>query len=145
MSKDDKKPEAKQDDKKAPVGDERIAQLEAEKAELEKKLAALVGVAAVHESEPHFTNAKGQRVPERFKGKKTYRLGAPHYREGVYMPAGELITVTDETPSRTWSEVNKDAAPTPEATPKPSARGSATMPTVRPATSSVGSRLVSPR
>ncbi len=95
----------------------RIQQLEAEKAAAEKKSADLeaemkaAGVTPKKEEEPHFVNATGQRIPSRFKGTKTYRLTAPHYRAGVLFEAGDHITVTDEKPSVTWVEVKKSEIP----------------------------------
>lgn len=38
----------------------------------------------------------------KYKGAKTYRIKAPHYRAGVLYETGSLITVTDEKPSKTW-------------------------------------------
>ncbi len=40
------------------------------------------------------------------KGPATYRLTQPHYRQGAMHPAGTIITVTDEVPSRTWVPVD---------------------------------------
>lgn len=71
---------------------------------------------AAAKEEPCFRNAKGQLVPERFRGTKTYRLKQPHYRDGQYYGAGEKITVTDEKPSRTWELVTaRTPAPAPVA------------------------------
>lgn len=46
------------------------------------------------------------------RGEKTYRVGVRHYRQGVVYEPGELITVTDEKPSKTWTLVDtaKEAA-----------------------------------
>lgn len=76
----------------------RLIDAKARLAELRKKVPPV---------EPSFVNARGQRIPERYRGTKTYRLGQPHYREGVYHDAGGTITVTDEVPSRTWKPVEK--------------------------------------
>lgn len=59
------------------------------------------------------------------KGTKTYRLTEPHYRLGRVYQAGELITVTDEVPGRTWVplEAEKAAAATAPA-PQPAKRPS---------------------
>lgn len=57
-------------------------------------------------SDAMFRNAKGQMVPEKYRGTKTYRLkNQPHYRSGTLYQVGELVTVTDEIPSRTWELV----------------------------------------
>lgn len=40
------------------------------------------------------------------KGEATYRLTQPHYRKGVTYQPGDLITVTDEKPGRTWVRVD---------------------------------------
>lgn len=55
-------------------------------------------------------------VPAEFKGKKTYRLKAPHYRGGKRYEIGERITVTDEIPSKTWVLIDPNAK-APEAQP----------------------------
>lgn len=60
--------------------------------------------------EAFFRNAKGQLVPEKYRGTFTYLLKQPHYRSGDYLQAGETITVTDEKPSRTWEPVQPRAA-----------------------------------
>lgn len=46
-------------------------------------------------------------LDEKYKGTKKYRLRAPHYRRGVYYAAGDVITVTDEKPSKTWVPVEE--------------------------------------
>lgn len=46
-------------------------------------------------------------LPEKYKGTKKYRLRVPHYRRGVYLAAGDIITVTDEVPSKTWVPVEE--------------------------------------
>ena len=56
------------------------------------------------------------KVPPQYRGTKTYRLTAPHYRKGVTYEAGALITVTDEVPGRTWEAV-EDGARAVEAAP----------------------------
>jgi hypothetical protein len=58
--------------------------------------------------EAHMANEKNQpkQLPPEYRGTKTYRLGARHYRKGVLYEAGELITVTDEIPSKTWTLVD---------------------------------------
>jgi hypothetical protein len=40
------------------------------------------------------------------KGEATYRLTERHYRKGVTYLPGDLITVTDEKPGRTWVRVD---------------------------------------
>jgi len=74
---------------------------EAQLAAAQKKIAELQGAVAV--SAP---KAKGE-LPEQYRGTKKYRLRVPHYRAGVYYAAGEVITVTDEKPSRTWVPVEE--------------------------------------
>lgn len=46
-------------------------------------------------------------LPEQFKGVRKYRLRVPHYRQGLYFVAGDIITVTDERPSKTWVPVEE--------------------------------------
>ena len=45
----------------------------------------------------------------KYKGEKTYRLTQPHYRLGRLYQPGELITVTDEVPGRTWDLYEPEA------------------------------------
>ncbi len=40
------------------------------------------------------------------KGEATYRLTERHYRKGVTYQPGDIITVTDEKPGRTWVRVD---------------------------------------
>ena len=41
-------------------------------------------------------------IDPKYKGEKTYRLTQPHYRLGRLYQPGELITVVDEVPGRSW-------------------------------------------
>jgi hypothetical protein len=59
--------------------------------------------------------------PPQYRGTKTYRLRQPHYRRGTYYEAGELITVTDEVPSRTWDLVVPKGSASSSAVPKAAA------------------------
>lgn len=46
------------------------------------------------------------------KGTKSYRSNQPHYRQGRFYMPGEIITVTDEKPSKHWRLVEQRAVPT---------------------------------
>lgn len=46
--------------------------------------------------------AEKPTVDPKHKGEKTYRLTQLHYRLGRMYQPGELITVVDEAPGRTW-------------------------------------------
>lgn len=86
---------------------ERADKLEREvaalKAKLEEKLAAKA-------------SPSGAIVP----GTKSYRLTEPHYRRGRYFQPGEVITVTDEQPGKSWVPVvEKAATQMVEAAPEP--------------------------
>lgn len=86
------------------------AELKTKQAELDALKLKLAGNEAsgslmVKPGEPTFINGRGQVVPEKFRGTKSYTLKQPHYREGTYFGAGQTITVTDEKPSRTWEPV----------------------------------------
>lgn len=53
-------------------------------------------------------------------GTKSYRLTKPHYRQGRYYQPGEIITVTDEKPGKSWVPVEAGAVaatPSPEKSP----------------------------
>lgn len=59
-----------------------------------------------------FRNAAGQLVDEKYRGVKQYRVGAAGaYREGRHYTEGEIITLVDAVPSRTWTPYEKKAAP----------------------------------
>lgn len=64
------------------------------------------------DSEPTFINEKGEKVPEKFRGTIRYRLTQPHYRQGLYLQPGELLTVTDEVPGKKWVRVEERPATT---------------------------------
>jgi hypothetical protein len=61
-------------------------------------------------------------LPEKYRGEKRYRVdGAGAYRQGRFYAAGDVITLVDEVPSRTWVPVVDvpapvDGAPAPEGT-----------------------------
>lgn len=101
---------------------EESKRLKALKAAAEK--AVREDQAAAKEEEPCFRNAKGQLVPERYRGSITYTVKQPHYRGGVYYGVGEKITVTDEKPSRTWERVTARPSPAPAPAAEPEARAS---------------------
>ena len=44
------------------------------------------------------------------KGEATYRLTERHYRKGVMYQPGDVITVTDEKPGRSWVRIDNNAA-----------------------------------
>ena len=48
-------------------------------------------------------------VPEQFKGTRKYRLKQPHYRQGLLYAPGDIITVTDEVPGKSWVPVEERA------------------------------------
>jgi hypothetical protein len=50
------------------------------------------------------------RRPKIIKGKRTYVLTQPHYRNGRLYAAGEKITVVDEAPGRTWVPIEEHEA-----------------------------------
>lgn len=59
------------------------------------------------------------------KGVAKYRLKAPHYRQGRYYKVGDVITVEDEKPSKTWERIDDaktQPAPSP-AKPEEPAKG----------------------
>lgn len=108
------------DDKKvptpaaAPTGLEAaLAQLAAGQLEMAKAIAKLAEkqtVAVMTEAVP----AAPEPLAEEYKGKRTYTLNAPHYRQGVRYEVGDTITVENEKPSKTWEPVGaapKKAAP----------------------------------
>ena len=75
---------------------DRIARLEGDKAQLQSALD--------RERLKSTPNGKGV-VP----GTVRYRLTKPIFRGGVYIEAGEIITVTDEAPGRTWVPLEASA------------------------------------
>lgn len=54
--------------------------------------------------------SKPADVPEQFRGVKRYRLTKDAYVKGL-RKAGEIITVTDTVPSKTWVEVDNAGRP----------------------------------
>lgn len=82
----------------------------AKKAATEASKAVMEDLKAEKSAEPMFRNAKGQMVPEKCRGTKTYLVGASgHYRNGKLYAAGEKITVTDEKPGKQWVLLEKSA------------------------------------
>lgn len=75
---------------------------ERELAAAQKKLAEMEASAGRVAS-----RAVPRALPEQYKGTKKYRVRVPHYRRGVYYAAGDIITVTDEVPSKTWVAVEE--------------------------------------
>ncbi|MDP2270922.1 MAG: hypothetical protein Q8K32_09340 [Archangium sp.] len=77
-----------------------------------RKAAELTGAGTEVSAEASFVNAQGQTVPEKYRGAKQYRVGAAcAYREGRHYSDGEIITLVDAVPSRTWTpHVAKKAA-----------------------------------
>lgn len=57
----------------------------------------------------------------KYKGTLTYRLTEPHYRLGRMYSAGELITVTDEKPGKSWVPYEGEVAVVPVAAALPPA------------------------
>lgn len=69
---------------------------------------------------PHKANAEARAddedvealaVPEvaaKHRGTRTYRLTEPHYRLGIMYQPGELVTITDEPPGKSWKLVHVD-------------------------------------
>lgn len=94
---------AEQPQKSPPAPAVDVAALQARIAQLENALAAKAPTIPAP-----FT------LPEKYKGTKSYTVQAKHYRQGRMFEPGEVITVTDEVPSRTWVpfEVPKVVAPT---------------------------------
>lgn len=98
--------------------DRRAAELETELEQLRAK-ARLAANAAFEDSLAEqsegrsFRNAAGQLVDEKYRGVKQYRVGpAGAYRDGQLYIEGEIITLVDAVPSRTWTphEPKKKAA-----------------------------------
>ncbi|MDP1824909.1 MAG: hypothetical protein Q8L48_16755 [Archangium sp.] len=83
-------------------------QLEAALAEIETLKAALKGKSPAGQRAPG--KRKPLAVPEKYKGTKRYRVNAPCYRKGL-IEAGSVISVTNEVPSPTWTEVGNDGKP----------------------------------
>lgn len=78
----------------APKAD--IAALQARVAQLEKELAAKAPAVVM----------PGE-LPAKYRGTKSYVCGQKHYRKGRMYEIGEVVTVTDEIPSRTWAPVDE--------------------------------------
>lgn len=55
------------------------------------------------------SEAPKSTIPEQYRGTKSYRLTQAHYRLGRYFNPGELITVTDEVPGKSWVPVEAKA------------------------------------
>jgi hypothetical protein len=72
-------------------------------AELEDRLADSPMAAVIRD-------LSAPRRPKVIKGKRTYVLTQPHYRNGRLYQAGEKITVVDEAPGRTWVPLEEHEA-----------------------------------
>lgn len=55
----------------------------------------------------HSLKREPKPLEERYKGTKSYRSTQAHYSLGRYYQPGEVITVTDERPSKYWVLVEK--------------------------------------
>lgn len=66
--------------------------------DLLNKLDAAASVAGTIKREP-------RPLEEKHKGTHSYRSSQPHYRQGRLYQPGEIITVTDERPSKHWVKV----------------------------------------
>lgn len=51
---------------------------------------------------------EAKKEARRVKGKATFIISAPHYRDGVLYPAGTAVTIDGEIPSKTWKKVALD-------------------------------------
>ena len=49
-----------------------------------------------------------EQLDKKYRGTHTYQLTEPHYRLGIMYVKGELVTVTDEVPGKTWKRVSAD-------------------------------------
>jgi hypothetical protein len=88
-----------------------LEQLRAENARLAAQLAAA-------KAEPVSEPRAAPLAP--VVGKKTFRLTERHYRAGQMFEAGDLITIENEVPGRSWQPYDPEAvtpAPVPEVTP----------------------------
>lgn len=82
--------------------------LKLERAQMEAAMSAAAKVAA----EQKGTAPASAELPEKYRGVKQYRVGAAGaYREGRHYTEGEIITLVDAVPSRTWTPYEKKAAP----------------------------------
>lgn len=90
------------------------ARLKTERRQLEAAMRAAaekVGEETQPVSGASFRNAAGLLVDEKYRGVKQYRVGAAGaYREGRHYSEGEIITLVDATPSRTWTPYEKPVA-----------------------------------
>lgn len=90
------------------------ARLKSERDQLESAMAAGAKKALeLKAAEPVSTE-----LPEKYRGVKQYRVGpAGGYREGQHYVEGEIITLVDAVPSRTWTPhtARKAVAPPVEA------------------------------
>ncbi len=83
------------------AGGDTAGQLAALRLELEQEKKARMAAEAAAAKAGAAKGAKAQPVP----GVKYYRIKAPHYRHGALYPAGTVVRVEDEVPSKTWVEV----------------------------------------
>lgn len=75
-----------------------LERMQARHEDLMNKLDAAALVAGQVKREP-------RPLEEKFKGTKSYRSTQPHYRQGHLYAPGDIITVTDERPSKHWTQV----------------------------------------
>ena len=85
--------------------------LRSERAQMEAAMAAAAKKAAEIKADE-----RAVELPEKYRGVKQYRVGpAGAYRDGQLYIEGEIITLVDAVPSRTWTphEPKKKAAAEP--------------------------------
>lgn len=90
-----------------PVSGE-LEQLRAENERLKKERREFeAAMRAAAEKAGQLPAAPGT-LPEKYRGTKQYRVGAAGaYRQGRLYSEGEIITIVDEVPSRTWTPYEK--------------------------------------
>ncbi len=90
---------ARLDQPSTPAASRELEQLrdENEKLRIERRMLRAATEAAM-ENAVGSGRSKKAVVP----GTKRYRLRQPHYRQGSYFSPGDIITVTDEVPGKTW-------------------------------------------
>lgn len=96
------------------------ATVELERLAAENKRMAAELAAMKKQAEAMPTSSKR---PDKVMGTKSYRLTQAHYRQGTYYNPGDIITVTDEVPGKTWVPV--EAKPVVQMVSKPEAGGRA--------------------
>lgn len=97
-----KQPEVKQSD-----ADAQLEQLKAENARLKAELVEAHKPVIVANA-PATTPARAD-LPEKYRGVKRYRVGdAGGYLAGQVYRKGDVVTLVDAVPSRTWTLVEDD-------------------------------------